>query len=280
MTTLSDPTLELVVERIHGDQSKFHSLEGLLMRTDLKRPEWHTDLWVNTESYWGRLVIPAYGARLASRAGDAEADRAVLTLVEFTVERILKGQSVARKELPPWIAELRAALLFDGYELYIDTVDEPEDGTVRCRLRPTDVLPVPLAEKVALTEIELELRGQQAVLEQLREATECYLRRDYPACDEHLATAMELLVTYTVGGADDDLTENIRHLVDTNRLPIAEATRLLRDIRTMTAENPHPHRTKADASRFRIQLVTVRAARLLSLVNLWGESVGAVAEKR
>lgn len=280
MTTLSDPTLELVVERIHGDQTKFHSLEGLLMHTDLKRPEWKVDLWVNTESYWGRLLVPAYGARLASLAGDAEADRAVLTLVEFAVERLLKGQSVERKDLPPWIAELRTALLFDGYELYIDTVGDPADGEIRCRLRPTDVLPVPLAEQVARTEIELELRGQQAVLEQLHEATECYLRRDYPACDEHLATAMELLVAYTVGSQDDDLVKNVRHLVDTNRLPIAEATRLVRDIRTMTAENPHPHRTKADASRFRIQLVTVRAAKLLSLVNLWGGSVNVAAESR
>ncbi|NNH71165.1 hypothetical protein HLB23_15030 [Nocardia uniformis] len=280
MTTLSDPTLELVVDRIRGDQTKFHSLEALLMHTDLKRPEYQVDMWVNTESYWGRLVIPAYGARQASLQGNAEADRAVLLLVEYTVERLLKGQSVERRDLPPWVSDLRAALLFDGYDLYIDSVGTPADGEVRCRLRPTDVLPVPLAEKVELAEIELELRGQQKSLEQLHEATECYLRRDYPACDEHLATAMELLVAYAVGSLDDDLTKNIRHLVDTNRLPIAVATRLLRDIRTMTSENPYPHRTRADASRFRVQLATVRASTLLSLVDLWGGSVREAVEFR
>ncbi|MEV6066105.1 hypothetical protein AB0L82_06085 [Nocardia sp. NPDC052001] len=268
MTTLSDPTLASVVELIYGDQAKFYSLEGLLLSVDLKRPEYTVEMWVNSDSYWGRLVTPVYGARMAALAGNADADQALLNLVEVTAQKFLRGESLERKQLPPWLSTLRAALLVDGYQLRIETVGgTAPDATLRCRLRPTHRLPVALAEELALIETELELRSQQTPLEQLQQASKAYARRDYTACEEHLRSALDHLTAYAAGTQDLDSTKNVRHLIDTARLSVREGTRLLRDLRLLTSLNPYPHRTRADATRFRIQLTATRAATLLSHIE-------------
>ncbi|WP_405138821.1 hypothetical protein [Nocardia sp. NBC_01388] len=268
MTTLSDPTLSAVLELIYADQSKFHSLEGLLLSVDLKRPEYTAAMWVNAESYWGRLVTPVYGARLAALAGSAEADQALLNLAELTAQKFLRGESTERKQLPPWLPGFRAALLTDGYQLRIErSGDQPGEAVIRCRLRPTHRLPLQLAEQIALIETELELRGQHTPLDHLQQATRCYSRRDYAACEEHLRATLDHLTAYAVGTPEPDSTKNVRHLVDTSRLTVRDGTRLLRDLRIMTATNPHPHRTRADATRFRIQLTATRAKTLLSHIE-------------
>ncbi|MFC9999522.1 hypothetical protein [Nocardia sp. NPDC127526] len=268
MTTLSDPTLVSVAELIYGDQARFHSLEGLLLSVDLKRPEYQVELWVNAESYWGRLVTPVYGARMAALGGNADADRALLNLVEVTVEKFLRGESVERKQLPSWLPDLRSALLADGYQLRIERVGDGPDATGRCRLRPTNRLPLPLAEQIALIETELELRGQQTPLDHLQQAIARYAARDYTACEENLRTALEHLTAYAAGTQNLDSTKNVRHLVDTGRLTVREGTRLLRDLRVLTSDNPHPHRTRTDAARFRIQLTAARATTLLEHIDL------------
>ncbi|MRH89566.1 hypothetical protein GFY24_19310 [Nocardia sp. SYP-A9097] len=268
MTTLSDPTLAAVVELIYGDQAKFYSLEGLLLSVDLKRPEYTVEMWVNSDSYWGRLVTPVYGARMAALAGNADADQALLNLVEVTTQKFLRGESTERKQLPPWLATLRATLLVDGYQLRLEKVSgTAAESSVRCRLRPTQRLPVALAEQLALIETELELRSQQTPLEHLQQATRAFSRRDYPTCEEHLSTALDHLTAYAAGTQDLDSTKNVRHLIDTSRLSIRAGTRLLRDLRLLTSPNPHPHRTRADATRFRIQLTATRAATLLSQIE-------------
>ncbi|WP_433672500.1 hypothetical protein ACQP06_13345 [Nocardia sp. CA-136227] len=268
MSTLSDPTVASVLELIYGDQSKFHSLEALLLGVDLKRPEYGVPMWVNADSYWGRLVSPVYGARVAAQGGNAEADRALLDLVEVTVSRFLQGESLQRKSLPAWMPELRRALLADGYRMKIDRVtgDGP-DGTVRCRLKPTGELPVRLADRVTLLETELEVRGQQTALDHLRAAVKHYGRGRFPACEKRLRSALLQVTAYATGTGDLDGTRNVRHLVDTGRLTITEGTRLLHDLRGLTGEDPFPHRTRADATRFRVQLTLVHATALLARVQ-------------
>ncbi|MFI1919739.1 hypothetical protein [Nocardia sp. NPDC020380] len=269
MTTLSDPTLASVVELIYGDQSKFHSLEGLLLGADLKRPEYEVPLWVNADSYWGRLVTPVYGARLAALNGDAEADRALLSLVELTVERFLQGELLERKHLPIWVGELRSELLADGYRLKIGRVGNGlQEAAVRCRLKPTAELPVRLTERLAVLETELELRGQQTPLDHLRAAAKHYEKGRFPACEKRLRTALEHLTAYAAGTKEMDSTRNVRHLVDTGRLDIPAAARFLYDLRSMTDKDPHPHRTRADAARFRLQLTVIRASTLLTRLDL------------
>ncbi|MFE3001542.1 hypothetical protein ACFXG4_41985 [Nocardia sp. NPDC059246] len=269
MTTLSDPTVASVVELIYGDQSRFHSLEALLLGADLKRPEYGVELWVNADSYWGRLVTPVYGARLAALGGNAEADRALLDLVEVTVARFLQGESLARKSLPAWMSALRTALLEDGYRMKIDRViGAGPEASVRCRLKPTAWLPVRLAERVALLETELEVRGQQTALDHLRHAVKHYERGRFPACEKRLRSALQQVTAYAAGTGDPDGGRNVRHLVDIGRLTIAQGTRLLHDLRGMVVEDPFPHRTRADATRFRIQLTAVRAGSLLAQVEL------------
>ncbi|GAB2449058.1 hypothetical protein [Nocardia tengchongensis] len=268
MSTLSDPTLASVLELIYADQSKFHSLEALLLGVDLKRPEYQVDLWVNADSYWGRLVGPVYGARMAASGGNAEADRALLDLVEVTVARFLQGESLQRKLLPAWMPRLREALLADGYRVKVDRVPgEGLDGTVRCRLKPTATLPVRFADRVALLETELEVRGQQTALDHLRAAVKHYGRGRFPACEKRLRAALLQVTAYATGTGDLDGTRNVRHLVDTGRLTIAEGTRLLHDLRALTAADPYPHRTRADASRFRVQLTVIHATALLAQVQ-------------
>ncbi|AYF76214.1 hypothetical protein D7D52_22915 [Nocardia yunnanensis] len=257
-----------VVELIYGDQSRFHSLEALLLEVDLKRPEYRNGhLWVNADSYWGRLVTPVYGARLAALGGSAEADRALLDLVEVTVRRFLRGESLARKQLPPWLPRLRAALLVDGYRMKIDRGGGAE-GEVRCRLKPLPWLPLRLAERVALLCTELEVRGQQTALDHMRQAVKHYERQRFAACEKRLRSALRQVTAYAAGTGDLDEARNVRHLVDTGRLTIPAGTRLLHDLRDMLVEDPHPHRTRADATRFRIQLTATHAAGLLAKVEL------------
>ncbi|MVU77471.1 hypothetical protein GPX89_09445 [Nocardia sp. ET3-3] len=271
MTTLSDPTVASVVELIYGDQSRFHSLESLLLQVDLKRAEYlEGALWVNADSYWGRLVTPVYGARVAAVGGSAQADRALLDLVEVTVARFLQGESLARKHLPAWMPGLRKALLADGYRMKVDRVvgGGGTEGGVRCRLKPTPWLPIRLVERVELLSTELEVRGQQTALDHLRQAIEHHERGRFPACEKRLRSALQQITAYAAGTGDLDGARNVRHLVDIGRLTIAEGTRLLHDLRGMVVEDPFPHRTRADATRFRIQLTEVRAAWLLSKVEL------------
>ncbi|MEC3914470.1 hypothetical protein [Nocardia sp. CDC160] len=269
MTTLSDPTLASVVELIYGDQSRFHSLEALLLGVDLKRPEYRGELWVNADSYWGRLVTPVFGARQAALGGNAEADRALLDLVEVTVARFLQGESLARKHLPGWMPGLRKALLVDGYQMKIDRAGViGQDGGVRCRLKPTAYLPIRLEEQLNLLATELEVRGQQAALADLRQALKHHERERFQPCEKRLRSALQHITAYAAGTGDLDATGNVRHLVDTGRLTVAEGTRLLHDLRTMVVSDPHPHRTRPDATRFRIQLTLVRATALLARVDL------------
>ncbi|WP_157514125.1 hypothetical protein [Nocardia concava] len=268
MTTLSDPTLASVVELIYGDQSRFHSLEALLLGVDLKRPEYRGELWVNADSYWGRLVTPVYGARMAALGGSAEADRALLDLVEVTVARFLQGEPLQRKHLPAWMPRLRAALLVDGYKLKIDRFGVGAEGGVRCRLKPTAALPIRLADRVALLATELEVRGQQTALDHLRQALEHHERGRFPACEKRLRSALRHITAYAAGTGDLDVTANVRHLVDTGRLTIAAGTRLLHDLRALVSDNPFPYRTRPDATRFRIQLTVARASTLLAAVEL------------
>ncbi|MGW4249397.1 hypothetical protein [Nocardia sp. NPDC004722] len=269
MTTLSDPTVASVVELIYGDQSRFHSLEALLLGADLKRPEYRGELWVNADSYWGRLVTPVYGARVAALAGSAEADRALLDLVEVTVARFLRGESLARKQLPAWLAGLRGALLVDGYRLKLDRPGPAgPEGEVRCRLKPTPWLPVRLAERVSLLMTELEVRGQQTALDHLRQAVKHYERGRFPACEKRLRAALQQVAAYAAGTGDPDGARNVRHLVDTGRVSIADGTRLLHDLRGLVVDDPFPHRTRPDATRFRIQLTAARASWLLGRVEL------------
>ncbi|MEU1429815.1 hypothetical protein ABZ412_22310 [Nocardia sp. NPDC005746] len=75
------------------------------------------------------------------------------------------------------------------------------------------------------------------------------------------------MTAYATGTGDLDGTRNVRHLVDTGRLTIAEGTRLLHDLRGLTDEDPFPHRTRADATRFRVQLTIVHATALLAQVQ-------------
>ncbi|MFE3193182.1 hypothetical protein ACFXHA_29545 [Nocardia sp. NPDC059240] len=269
MTTLSDPTVASVVELIYGDQSRFHSLEALLLGVDLKRPGYRAELWVNADSYWGRLVTPVYGARVAASEGDAQADRALLDLVEVTVARFLRGESLARKQLPAWLAGLRGALLADGYRMKLDRAGATgPDGEVRCRLKPTPWLPVRLSERVALLATELEVRGQQTALDHLRQAVKHYERERFSACEKRLRAALRQITAYAAGTGDLDEARNVRHLVDTGRVSIAAGTRLLHDLREMAVDDPFPHRTRADATRFRVQLTETRAAWLLGKVEL------------
>lgn len=265
VTTLSDPTLASVVELIYGDQSRFHSLEALLLGVDLKRAEYSAPLWVNADSYWGRLVVPVYGARIAAARGDAQADRALLDLVEATVERFLAGESLAKKSLPQWFPRLRKALLVDGYRMTVSRAGSGGlEAATRCRLKPTAQLPVRLAERMALLETELEVRGLQTALDHLRKALAHYPRERFSACEKRLRAALTQLTAYAAGTGDLDATRNVRHLVDTGRLTIADGTRLLHDLRGLTSEDPYPHRNRADATRFRVQLTLVRATALLA----------------
>ncbi|BAW08158.1 hypothetical protein [Nocardia seriolae] len=265
MTTLSDPTVASVVELICGDQSRFHSLEALLLGVALKRPEYRGELWVNADSYWGRLVTPVYGARMAALEGNAEADRALLDLVEVTVARFLQGESLERKHLPAWLPGLREALLTDGYRMKLDRMG---DGAVRCRLKPTAWLPIRLEEKVSLLATELEVRGQQTALDHLKQAVKHYERGRFPACEKRLRSALQQVTAYAAGTGDPDPAANVRHLVDTGRVTVTAGTRLLHDLRAMLVSDPFPHRTHPGATRFRIQLTEVRATWLLARVEL------------
>ncbi len=258
MTTMSDPTLGLLIE-VGVESFSRDGLDTLLMRSDLAQ------YCTASESKYKLLRSSLVGARDRASEIDQQARRGLVTFVCLMVE--------SRRLNNYRVEEIREALLADGYELIID------ESTGRVRLLSTDAAPVPLAPEISALEAELEERGYSTVLKHYRHAVDGLVNHKYESANGDLRTTLEDLVTRLAEEHTGYLRKTdsrtgqpqanqggsaVNHMVTAGHLPEREGGKLLQGLWSLSNTNgPHPGQSDADEVRFRMQVVTAVARFLL-----------------
>src|SRR5260370_37893753 len=96
---------------------------------------------------------------------------------------------------PHQAAELREALLADGYKIICESSLLPHDYSATCAILPTDAAAVPLADEISALEVELTSRGYITVLNHYRQAVDGLANHKYESANGDLRTTLEELVT-------------------------------------------------------------------------------------
>lgn len=257
MRTLSVPTIGLLLEIICEQLTRPADVAPLLMRCDL----WPTEAGDVRLLLLNRLMQ----ARVAAEARDQQAHRNLLCLVQLIVEkRVFHPRGLTQA------CELREAMLADGYQVTWERASLPHDDTARCAILPTDAGPVPLAAEISALERELSERGYHIALNHYRQAVATFERHE-EAANSQLRSALEELVmslaesqtNYLRPSRAGDGSNAIKHLTRTPGLTDDDGGAMLKGLWTMIhTKGPHPGRSDAEETRFRLQVVTA-AARLL-----------------
>jgi hypothetical protein len=173
-----------------------------------------------------------------------------------------------------FIEELREALRADGYELTWEIEEHPWGYEfIRCRLRPTDAAPVPLAPEASALEAELADRGYTDALNHYQQAVDSLLNHNYESANGQLRTALEDLVTrlarqhacYVGQGKAGEGGNAIQHMINQGALPDRDGGKLLQGLWQMAqTRGSHPGQSDADEARFRMAVVTATARFLLN----------------
>lgn len=277
VTTLSDPTLGLLVETIDHEYSKDQILT-LLLRADLRQYE---ALGQGGSSKQGLIRKHICGAQdLVRSHDDAQAHKALLNLVRLLVE-----DAVGDPQAPPgWFGNLREALLADGFELTWTREEKAPISEspwisrrptviVTYRILPTDSGPVPLPQEISAFEHELIVRRYDDVLIHYRQAISNFEQHNAEASNSQLRTALEALVVHLAtekanwagpsagqGGGGPA----IQHLITHGFLPERDGGKLLQGLWQISHSNgSHPGQSDADEARTRMQLVTATGRFLL-----------------
>lgn len=273
MTTLSDPTLGLLIQ-VGAKKLTASHIKTLMMDADIFRYGYRDDN--KDELLRSRLV----GARQAAEDGDAEAWRALLRFVPALVGLIARN-SLSKNE---WIDEFRERLRADGLELTVVVRRDPGQSQRAYSLLPTDPTPVALSREITALEAELAARGYADALNHYEQAVDGLVNRKYESANGDLRTAFEDLVTRLAedhagykrklfhktgqpsanqGGAA------VKHLVEGGYLPETEGGQLLQGLWAMTHTNgSHPGQSDAGEARFRMQVITGVARFLLKHFSL------------
>jgi hypothetical protein len=264
MYTLSFPTLGLLFELAENLFDRHTELPALMMRCDLMQSDRGGEIrWV--------LLNNLMAARAAAEAGDQQAHRKLLRFARLIVE---KRANHPRRISPHQMGELREELLADGYELTWEPASLlPDEDMARCKIRPTDAAPVPLAAEISALDAELTARGYTSVLNHYRQAVDGFAAHKYESANGDLRTTLEDLVTRLAedrtgyqrqrrasqGGAA------IAHMVQSGHLPGDDGGALLQGLWKLIHTNgPHPGHSDADEARFRMQVITATARFLLN----------------
>lgn len=271
MTTLSDPTLGLLVQ-IAADSCTRDELATLLLRADLMQ-EHYLGYEPGGSSKHGLVRQRLRGAREVALQGEREAHRSLLTFTRTLVEQIVPDP----EDPPGWFADLRESMLGDGYELTWDrTAEQFGFGrptiTVTYQILPTDSGPVPLAAEISALEQELDSRSYGVALNHYRQAINAFGQHDYEAANSQLrATLEDLVVQLAVSHTGFVKPPNqgggrqaIDRLKATSNLDARNGGDMLVGLWGMShSDGPHPGTSNADEARFRVQVITAMARLLL-----------------
>jgi len=271
MAALSDPTLGLLVS-ITPKLLSLSDLRTLLMQADLRRYAPDPD-----EENKAELVRDALLAARdhADQREDPQAHRGLLAFVQLLVEGSNPNVDPNRElSILDFIEELHEALLADGYELTWEIEEHPWGYEfIRCKIRPTDPTPVPLAREINALEAELADRGYTDALNHYRQAVDSLIHHNYEAANGQLRTALEDLVTrlahqhagYVEQGKAGKGGNAIQHMINHGALPDGEGGKLLQGLWHMThTRGSHPGQSDADEARFRMAVITATARFLLN----------------
>jgi hypothetical protein len=263
MRTLSFPTLGMLLEIADELFDQRTELGTLMMRGDLLQSE-------NGGEIVRVLQNNLMAAHAAAEAGDPQAHRKLLRFAQLIVE---KRANHPRRISQRQMADLREALLADGYELtWEPTSPLPNDHTTRCTILPTDAAPVPLGHEISALEAELASRGYSSVLERYREAVDGLVNHKYGSANGDLRATLEDLVTrlaedhagYLRSAKASTGAEAIRRLIQGGYVPERDGGNMLNGLWQMIHTNgPHPGQTNADEARWRMQMITATARFLL-----------------
>jgi hypothetical protein len=262
MAALSDPTLGLLVS-ITPKLLSLSDLRTLLMQADLRRYGPDPD-----EENKAELVRDALLAARdhADQREDPQARRGLLAFVQLLVEGSNPNVDPNRElSILDFIEELHEALLADGYELTWEIEEHPWGYEfIRCKIRPTDPTPVPLAQEINALEAEFADRGYTDALNHYQQAVDSLLHHKFESANGQLRTTLEDLVTRLAGQTGSGFA-NIEHLIKTGKLPENEGGELVRGLWRMShTKGSHPGRSDADEARFRMQVITAIARFLLN----------------
>jgi hypothetical protein len=264
MTTLSDPTLGILIDAIGQHDFTPAELGVMLLRCDLARYGDGSRRGDTTEL----LVSALLGAQeQAAAAGDHQAHHGLLKFVRVFIEKTIRMPAFA----PRWLTELREGLLADGYQMRWASGCLPNEAG-RFDLVPTDAGPVPLAPEINALEQDLGARGYTVTLNHYKQAVNAYRQHDFEAANGQLRAALEDLVVQLAikhAGFAKPIGQGgggpaIEHLKATVGLAPDDGGDLLRGLWKMSHTNgSHPGRSDADEARFRLHTVTAIARLLL-----------------
>ena len=265
MRVLSDPTLGLVVEVV------VEVAPTSFLSSDLKTMLLRADLWRFAADHMASDQELVRSSVLAARNycdihGGENVEQGLLSFVLMIVERAVQYPDRA----PEWFGELCEALLADGYELRWE-LDE-YGWASRYQFLPTGGSPIPLRPQISALETELSSRGYSDALNHYRQAVDAFARRDHEAANSQLRPALEDLVmrlakdhtSYVRSTKAGDGGNAIRHLTREPALAAGDGGDMLEGLWKMIHTNgPHPGRSDADETRFRLHVITATARLLL-----------------
>jgi hypothetical protein len=265
MTTLSHPTLGLLADAAAEHAFTLSRLGAMLLRCDLT--QYGQGRGIRYLDEIGLLTGTLLAARDEAEAGDPHAHRGLLAFVRVFVEKTVPNPAYA----PRWFDELQENLLADGYLLRWDPGLLPNDAG-RYEILPTDAGPVPLGAEISALERELDLRGYDDVLNHYRQATNVFGQHTFEAANSQLRTTLEALVVHlaedhtgfvkplNAGGGG----QAVDRLKRTTNLAHNDGGDLLKALWDMShTKGPHPGRSNADETRFRLHVITATARLLL-----------------
>ena len=255
MTTLSDPTLGLLIE-IGANLYTRTALETMLMQANLQQygPPGPA---ANKQDLLRRHLL---GAKAEAQWGNGAAHRAILDFVLLIVRNAGPKIPAVHRDLD----RLYEALLADGYQLAPSS-----SGPIQ--LLPTDPSAVPLAAEITALEAELSTRGYTTVLNHYRQAVDALVNHMYESANGALRTTLEDLVTRLAESVGYKRLPQaaqgwraIEYLVQNNHLPERDGGQFLKGLWNMTHTNgSHPGQSDADEARLRMQIITATARFLL-----------------
>jgi hypothetical protein len=276
VSELSHPTLAALVKA--GQNLRGSDLKTMLQAADL----WDYSPYkegVASENRAELIRSRLLRAQARAKDGDAGAHRAMLVFATQLIQQTVPNPEYA----PPWFAELRDALLADGYQITWDG-DAPQTvplpgyvhvavpGSIRYSILPTDAAPVPLAPEISALQAELAARGYTSVLNHYLQAVDGFTHHKYESANGDLRTTLEDLVTrlaedhagYQRQPHASQGSAAINRMIQSGRLPEDDGGLLLRGLWRLSHTNgSHPGQSDADESRFRMQVITAMARFLL-----------------
>lgn len=223
------------------------------------------------------LRTPLLKAHNMAKRGNRRAHETLLEIVRLGAERIAAWHSLATAKL----AELREALVGDGYEMHWSQPKLLPDATPQCRLVPIDPDAIPVTTEITALEAELDSRGYTEALEHYRLAVKHFAEQAYPSANGQLRNMVESLIVnlavdhtgYINTGKANQGGQAIKYLYTQGGkapaaigkpLPEFDGGRMLHGIwETLHPNGAHPGLSDADEARLRMQLCTGLARFLL-----------------